>query len=139
MADDGGPLLEKEVKENSNGYYQRLNKLACSNLLGNSFPSMFLLFFVFFFLLGEREVSLFANSQMQALDLQFATWKAILYWPTKLTLWPVRMISIQFLIFTPQSPIEVMRVKEMIQTKESHTQRKNTFNFFQFYLSAPFS
>ena len=139
MADDGGPLLEKEVKENSNGYYQRLNKLACSNLLGNSFPSMFLLFFVFFFLLGEREVSLFANSQMQALDLQFATWKAILYWPTKLTLWPVRMISIQFLIFTPQSPIEVMRVKEMIQTKESYTQRKNTFNFFQFYLSAPFS
>ena len=79
MADDGGPLLEKEVKENSNGYYQRLNKLACSNLLGNSFPSMFLLFFVFFFLLGEREVSLFSNSQMQALDLQFATWKAILY------------------------------------------------------------
>ena len=76
---------------------------------------------------------------MQALDLQFATWKAILYWPTKLTLWPVRMISIQFLIFTPQSPIEVMRVKEMIQTKESYTQRKNTFNFFQFYLSAPFS
>ena len=86
MADDGGPLLEKEVKENSNGYYQRLNKLACSHLLGNSFPSMFLLFFVFFFLLGEREVSLFANSQMQALDLQFATWKAILYSPTKLTL-----------------------------------------------------
>ena len=56
MADDGGPLLEKEVKENSNGYYQRLNKLACSNLLGNSFPSMFLLFFVFFSSWGEGSV-----------------------------------------------------------------------------------